>query len=173
MKIRTGFVSNSSSSSFICHGQKIGKIAKSMLKTIAEDWEELNIKRLKQNLLSALKDKRVLEGEMGIRLPSCNYDTYILQVGKDVFVATSNNHIWDFEGDSAGDYYDEENELRIKIDGATYFNIENGITHSHPVWCEGKCGKCPKCGENIYECVTAKGEKICGHCFKGKADENS
>lgn len=98
MKLRNGFVSNSSSSSFIISNKKfktVRSLATYMIKQkIKErryepepefnDYDKQYIKRL-QNI-----DKN-----KDVSFPSCNYDTYIRKVGDQYLVATCNNTDWD------------------------------------------------------------------------------
>jgi len=164
MKTRNGFVSNSSSSSFICHNQKISDIANSMFNTILEDWTGFASKKAKANLKKALKDKKIIDGFWGLRMPSCNYDTYLIQIGDDVYINTCHNHIWDIEGENLGD------EDAIK-DGL-FLNIANNVIHSLPKYYDfNEEHICPKCKEKVYDYVLVNGEETCTNCWKGKLNE--
>lgn len=102
MKIRSGFVSNSSSSSFIISNKNfpnVRSLATYMLKKkIREtsdyhdyDWKDESINDDKK-FIKKLKD---LDENQSVCFPSCNYDTYIKKIGDQYFVATCNNTNWD------------------------------------------------------------------------------
>jgi len=101
MKTRNGFVSNSSSSSFIISNEKfktVRSLAKYMIKKKIEEnsyykedddsdfinFDKLYIKRLMD-----------IDKNQTVSFPSCNYDTYIRKVGDQYLVATCNNTDWD------------------------------------------------------------------------------
>lgn len=118
MKTRIGFVSNSSSSSFIL---KIGKYKTTrdvaMAMVPSREWEDDEV--LMQKLLS-MKD---FDRPLAFR--TCNYDTYISKENDKFYVFTCHNHnfeeIWDsciisYSGD---DGY--ENERTIKYSNFYYW----------------------------------------------------
>ena len=103
MKIRTGFVSNSSSSSFIISQNdfpSVRALATYMIKKkMGEreegdsdtDWYDQYVKQNKEYI----KRLKTLDKNQSISFPSCNYDTYIRKVGDVYFVATCNNTDWE------------------------------------------------------------------------------
>ena len=96
MKTRNGFVSNSSSSSFIIGHIDIGGVANAMLHTIIEDFRECEEEDLPlenrerynkwiKNLQRGLRNENVISGKVGITMPSCNYETYIFKKDRQIY----------------------------------------------------------------------------------------
>jgi len=111
MKIRNGFVSNSSSSSFILKFNETfpdtTSIAKSMLKNKFDEW--LDYGDVEENDPFMIKVYKNLEKFKNqhydpytpMFFKSCNYDTYIVPITKDyVFIDTCNNTNWDIQYDN-------------------------------------------------------------------------
>ena len=90
MKSRAGFVSNSSSSSFIVNAESAFDIAKTMIPLREDGWEEANEKLLE--LVEDIQEKVDCES---LRFRTCNFDTYIAKVGDKFVVETCNNHSLD------------------------------------------------------------------------------
>ena len=178
MKIRNGFVSNSSSSSFIING-KIDDVAKSMIKTVIEDFgdwgrkatkkEIAEFKGWKRNLEKALSNRNILTGKIGITMPSCNYKTYITQVGDQVYVQTSRNHSWDLDYVECGGGADDgDQDIVYKaIYGIDYFNVKNALIHSTEL--DDTASPCPECSKDggyssgFY--VICNGKRLCSVCY--------
>jgi hypothetical protein len=184
MKIRNGFVSNSSSSSFIIEGD-IATIASGMLDVVIDEFGYWNgptydngavYKQWKDNLKKAISMKDVQNGKIGITFPSCNYDSYIIKDGNKVYVSTCNNHDWSSVSSGAlqhggGADCGDEDECYKRVEQNNFFNLRNGLIHS----CEKffpfdkKYPNCPETGcKGFYgQYVEMDGQKICGACYKG------
>lgn len=109
MKIRSGFVSNSSSSSFICSKQDYSTVydlALVMLEIRNKDdnfWD-------KHNEVEVLKELKESKSEnIPIAFQTCNYETYIFPTENYYFVSTCNNH--PFEEDVKYVKYTEDEDV--------------------------------------------------------------
>lgn len=180
MKIRNGFVSNSSSSSFIIEGGDVIDIASRMLSCVLgedPDWPSEEIAhRWRHNLESASRDAKVKDGSVGITFPSCNYDTYILKEDNKVYIATCNNTDWSCIQDDAswgggGADYGDEDECYKRVEKKDFFDLRNGLIHSCDKYPDdwNKYPKCPEpdCKGYYGQYVIMDGQKICGACYKG------
>jgi hypothetical protein len=93
MKIREGFVSNSSSQSFVISTKdfsSVRELATYMIKKQMQDRDDLNISCERR-----IKNLELVDENQSVSFPSCNYDTYIRRVGDAYLVATCNNTTWD------------------------------------------------------------------------------
>jgi len=117
LKIRKGFVSNSSSSSFIISGdgpngkvRSTIRIAKEMVKIVHEDYSEEELSGFDTEEvadLNKIEDERfnrvlkLYEENKDFDKPlcipwTCNYETYIFKNKKgNIHVLTCRNHFWD------------------------------------------------------------------------------
>ena len=130
MKIRSGFVSNSSSSSFIV---KVGEpfdtaleIAKHMLpkrgwKNDAELIERVN----------KMEEQGVIPEAVMFR--TCNYDTFIAKVGKHFLIETSHHGDWDLSSFRSScpeeylDAYGDDTFYRLPT-SMDFYSLEYGVT---------------------------------------------
>lgn len=186
MKSRIGFVSNSSSSSYILPHADMDDIAKAMVETIIEHREGnrkpsnkdiREAKTFRRKLKEALSHPRVESGEIGIRFSSCNFDTYIFISGGKMYIATSRNYDW---GDIFFDGVYVETECQGPEDGYAlvydgvachlFYNVETGRIHYGVDWGDHVSvdHKCPNCRNNMgYYVIDEDKNKLCSWCFDG------
>lgn len=179
MKIRNGFVSNSSSSSFIVRfNDKYPNtlaIAESMIKNRFADWrdygdeEDKNHPRENQTYRNIERIKKDGNINMPIFFHSTNYDTYIRAITDNyAFVDTCNNISWDIKEDAIYkvprdllemfpdvDSYGELN-LDVKYD-TEYYILETGLIAKSP----SEYDTCKKCYDSYWYIA---GVKYCINC---------
>jgi len=120
MKIRSGFVSNSSSSSFILnHPMTTAEVATIMLYEVKKDWmsyPDPSIPDNFQDAISWLKDNQNYDEP--ILFPwSCNYETFIWRNTRGICVDTCNNHSWTVLAPNYdGEHYFREEDDEYPID---------------------------------------------------------
>lgn len=115
MKIRAGFVSNSSSSSFIISENKYASVFDVALEMLEirtmDDWPDCPEKPM------IIRARNLgVDPDTPITFATCNYDTFIFKEGPSILVSTCNNHPWwDYlnadhfgGGHDDGDFYDLE-----------------------------------------------------------------
>jgi len=181
MKHRQGFVSNSSSSSFVIKTDSPFQLAADMLKVVYDEWSGYNdgdveIQKLDKAFtrygihLNNLCDK-LPKGCDGIVLPSTNYDTYILFEDKEYtdasecFVYTCNNHDWEHELEYSLLNFSEQAEglLHRLVSKCYFYDVHNGMVLHYPIYSDYIC---PKCKEKYYFYhLTQDGKKVCGLCY--------
>jgi len=101
MKIRNGFVSNSSSSSFIIMAEgetsTVRDVAKIMINKLIEDikigWGDWKVNVEYKN--EWLKNLETVDENCSVEFPSTNYDTWIKKIGDRILISTCNNKDWD------------------------------------------------------------------------------
>ena len=93
MKVRNGFVSNSSSSSFVVTNQTVRAFAEQVVKLMYDDSSEGYINSKEWKALKTAECKK-LNPNIPIRIATCNYDTYIYPFHNYLIVSTCNNYDW-------------------------------------------------------------------------------
>ena len=136
MKVRKGFVSNSSSSSFIV--SKGGRYKNSLqlaehMLTIRnadyDSWEDTELEKIRRSR------ERQLNQDISVTFPSCNYDTFITVKPDRFLVSTCNNTDWDDVqdvlstggGHDDGDFGDEESQTM-------YWHMKHGLFAKSLTW---------------------------------------
>lgn len=123
MKIRAGFVSNSSSANFVVSNyyKTVFDLAKAMLQIRSDDSESW-IDTETPSINKAIRDGR--DPNSSIHFSTCNYDTFIRQTSDYYIVTTCNNHpflrelkgviaapeyirMWLIENDYVSDHHDD------------------------------------------------------------------
>ena len=124
MKVRQGFVSNSSSSSFIITtpGTTTIEIAKAMIAC-----KENNASALGNKFDHLIKNNPSVSHIIPIRFRSINYDTYIWSAGSDnqLHISTCNNEDWSDALDGHSLNYKDEEESHD--DNLYYWFLEYDI----------------------------------------------
>lgn len=118
MKVRAGFVSNSSSSSFILDNNTyptVFKAAEAMLDVRTQDeWPDCPEKPM-----IAKARQLGVDEDIAVTFSTCNYETFIFRHKGEIYVSTCNNHPWwdylDFTreggGHDDGEFRDLEKEI--------------------------------------------------------------
>jgi len=170
MKSRAGFVSNSSSSSFIVNAKSAFDIAKLMIPL--RNWEGRD-----DELLELIEDIQEKVDCESLKFKTCNFDTYIAKVGDKFVVETCNNHpfyeINSFEHLDEDYIYENEEEWCdvefYDIDGDFYFKKLSGSKYG---FAESYC-KDELCnGENVR--ITRgkyAGLIMCSRCMMKNKDK--
>ena len=169
MKLRNGFVSNSSSSSFLVPGN-MKDVASKMLALADADciaWQQeipeiaRKFKRYRANLRKYPKYAMVVDG---ITFPSTNYDTYIIATQfSRCAVRTCNNIPWEsLHYTTTDDMVDDL--INLLVTKCIYYDLNTGLVLRYPVF---KTIGCPNCGKTHYEhYLTPDNKIICALCFK-------
>lgn len=159
MKTREGFVSNSSSSSFIL---KVGE----PFDTIKELAKYMIQKREWDSDAETIKKLELCPDNKNVTFKSCNYDTFIAKIDDYFLIETCHNHYWDLDDfrcqtypkeffDKYGD--DSFYELPHIVD---FHSVEHNVEGRVARW-DSKNKFCEKC-YNEYWIVG--GKKICLTC---------
>jgi hypothetical protein len=130
MKIRSGFVSNSSSSSFIVNAKSSMEVFLKMIGVVYDEYKEYDEgawwkKHHEENVMRFIEEHADKFNE-GIIIPfTCNFATYIFPARNgQCYVETCNNHPWE---SVFPDMFEDESECRHYEDGKTSFvNVSTG-----------------------------------------------
>jgi len=172
MKTRQGFVSNSSSQSFIISGdayEDIFELAMDMIKF--REWEN-DVKLIKK--IKMAKESKEYALNAPLAFDSCNYDTYIVKeynpsLGKEVYyITTCHNHYYDLQGIIGGNgredinekYYFWWPEYDILARSASYIEMDDAKMDHY-------------CKEHFHDLLMLRNRKIiCPQCKKEKKNED-
>jgi len=183
MKIRNGFVSNSSSSSFIISDEYFktsADLAKYMINIQIEEDADFLDKEWIEHKLKLIDKLKNIDEDLPISFPSCNYDTYIRKVGDCYLVSTCNNTRWELYDYSTQLTENAITELKKLIgkhgDDSTIEGILEGDYYDFPhiginyydlnseIIGVEVYDSCPNC--DTYMWNTVKHGKICLKCNK-------
>ncbi len=158
MKVRSGFVSNSSSSSFVISRNEYPTVFELAFDMIgARDWPTDDELREKCTDLATF-----ITEDVGVFFKTCNYDTYIFKHNDEYFVTTCNNHDWSFlpysRQGGGNDYGDDDEAVRARA-GKTFVHLDAGTAGRYPY---DYAGYCSKCWSNYW--LNADGEYFCPGC---------
>jgi len=142
----------------------LNELVDKMLKILQDEWH--NSKEIKK-WKSRLKNK---PPNVGIRFPSCNYDTYIFDIDGALHVDTCNNHLWNTEIE----YYNsiDESKMHKIMKNKLFFDLEKKTVHSNEKYFRGwenweNRYSCPKCNKEMYHYYLNEfGKKMCPECGK-------
>ena len=127
MKIRQGFVSNSSSSSFVISTDAYDSVFDVALAMIPHrDWG-IQDKKLMAKIRKAMgkggkKSVQRLDTNTSISFSTCNFQTYIVKKGDYYLISTSNNHPF---YEVLNGQYRLTDEVRKELDIDDCFSMEN------------------------------------------------
>ena len=173
MKIRNGFVSNSSSSSFILKVTDeiptIFSVAEIMIKH--RDWDN--------NIHGVTPDKNDIEKlnslpidpNINLKFNSCNYDTYITKEDDYYLITTCNNHqFYDVLDDFSvyrKEYYIKYGEDLYDIQtDRDYYILDLDAVGRQLSWDESDKYRCTTDKCYTGELYLISGDIICGRCGK-------
>lgn len=134
MKIRFGFVSNSSSSSFVCSIDRypsVFSLAEEMIKIRNDDWTTDSYDRKQMELTKISEANRLnVDPCTPVMFDTTNYDTYIRlnKKRKLLEISTCDNHDWS-SLDTASPFYedDEDAKLSISVYKTFFWHLREGL----------------------------------------------
>jgi len=187
LKVRTSFVSNSSSSSFIVSKNTFDSVfdlAKSMIPSREWDTDDKLIEDIEE------AEIRGMDNNTSICFNSCNYETYIIKHKDYYLVSTCNNHSWNLYDDCVNHFPEELRDLVDWEDnpqwgtsvGSAMEDLENVISQLSSFWYpEHGVGGTPlsyedpernkyNCSEHWVDIIKIKGLKkpVCVACYSEK-----
>jgi hypothetical protein len=172
MKIRQGFVSNSSSSSFIISGFDCTKVLSEMIKV--SKWDN---KKDAVNLAAFKKSpiyRNFKANNIGAMFITCNYNTYIYysKLFNNIVVETCKNTFWNESEyiSSSSNYIREdsptEQTYKNEIKDILFYNINCKKLLSYEIeLSEDILCVCKKCGHRPFSVHKHGNKFVCGTCF--------
>jgi len=185
MKIRQGFVSNSSSSSFCISTDAYDSVFDVALAMIPKrDWKDQDKKLMaKIRKAKGKGGKNPIDPNTSISFPSCNYQTYIVKKGDYYLISTCNNHpFYDVLNGQSQLPTEIMDELEMPLEDRRYWSevLESKIPELDSFWYpdydlfaspQTAYAKDWYCKEHFCDKITPVGseEEVCPVCLtKGK-----
>jgi len=170
MKIRNGFVSNSSSSSFVIDASKYTcvDIALQMVKTLELEDDSTNKKKSKERYKTIRKNLKNLVNQNTSIFIECSDDIHIVKSDDKIYVDASYHYEWNLDYIEQG----EEGEFsNIIYQGDFYFPLHNNkylgklaSGDSYPQYKEQWVYSCKNCHCRLIE--LKDGLVMCPNCKK-------
>jgi len=154
-------------------------LTKKQIKMLKKD--KAKYRTWERNLRTVSHRQDVHDEKLGVAIPSCNYDTYIIKRDGLVFVSTSRNHEWDFPDniiDATGGGADEgeDDSAHQIVERSMFYDITNDSIHTCEKWPEERYKRyhCSACkGEPWSYFETPDGKMLCGLCRGGNLGKSS
>jgi hypothetical protein len=179
MKIRRGFVSNSSSTSFsvpLEFYKSTADVALAMIPFRDGHEEDGQNEELKAIIKQQIKDG-IIKSTTQLSFPSCNYHTFIIQRGYYYLISTCNNHpFWEvphFQHKSPP-------EALALVAASCNEDLEDKVIENNDFWfiTRGVYGQqydynCPKCFMHYIKITHGplNGKLVCPYCIVNEPSE--